>query len=110
FEIKPSFDEVRSLISETKGNLIPVYKDIPDDFLTPVTAYLKLSKDSTYSFLLESVIGSEVIGRFSFVGVDPYKVIKTGPKEDATGDPLLHLDEELKRFNYISIPNLPISG
>ncbi|KAJ1917172.1 anthranilate synthase component 1 [Mycoemilia scoparia] len=110
FETKPSFEEIKNLLSETKGNLVPIYKDIPDDLLTPVTAYLKLSEGSSYSFLLESVVGSEVIGRFSFVGANPYKVLKTGSTEDLGGDPLIHLDNELKRFKYMSIPQLPIGG
>ena len=31
-------------------------------------AYLRIAKDSKYSFLLESVIGGESIARYSFVG------------------------------------------
>ncbi|KAJ2318945.1 anthranilate synthase component 1, partial [Coemansia sp. RSA 1836] len=68
FQTKPSLDEAYDLIKKTGGNFIPVYQDVPSDVLTPVTAYLKLAKGSTYSFLLESAIGGESIGRYSFIG------------------------------------------
>ncbi len=38
-----------------KGNLVPVYKEILADLETPVSAYLKLSRDSEYSCVRESV-------------------------------------------------------
>ena len=64
----PSPGEVKRLVSTGAGNTIPVYADIAADLLTPVSAYLKLSKSSEYSFLLESVAGGEKIGRYSLLG------------------------------------------
>ncbi|TAN60604.1 anthranilate synthase component I [bacterium] len=58
-----------------KGNLIPVCKEISGDLETPVSAFLKLSAKSDYSYLLESVEGQEKIARFSFLAYEPMRVI-----------------------------------
>ncbi len=51
----------------------PIYhRSVLADTLTPVSAYLRVSRDSSRAFLLESVEGGETIGRYSFIGVDPY--------------------------------------
>ncbi|MCU7496153.1 MAG: anthranilate synthase component I [Ignavibacteria bacterium] len=54
-------------------NLIPVYEVITADLLTPVLAYLKIRERDSHCFLLESVEGKEVLGRYSFIGKDPKK-------------------------------------
>ena len=54
----PSLEEVNHLAS--KGNLIPVFKEIDADLETPVSAYLKVAQPP-YSFLLESVEGGDHI-------------------------------------------------
>jgi len=41
------------------------------DFLTPVSAFLRVASGSERAFLLESVEGGEKVGRYSFIGVDP---------------------------------------
>src|ERR1700689_5465550 len=66
-----SMDIKEFLKLSTKGNLIPVYKEIPGDLETPVSAYYKLSPHSKYSFLLESVEGEEKVARYSFISRDP---------------------------------------
>ena len=43
------------------------------DLLTPASAFLSLARSSDRAFLLESVEGGERIGRYSFIGVDPYQ-------------------------------------
>ncbi|KAJ1959030.1 anthranilate synthase component 1 [Dipsacomyces acuminosporus] len=107
FQTKPALDQVRRLLDESKGNFIPVYQDVPSDLLTPVTAYLKLAQGSKYSFLLESAIGGESIGRYSFIGANPYKVLKTGANEAITGDPLIPIENELSSVRYVQVPGLP---
>ena len=47
-------------------------KTVLADLLTPVSAYLKVARESDHAFLLESVEGGERIARYSFIGVDPY--------------------------------------
>ena len=59
-----------------RGNVIPVYKPVLADMLTPVSAYLRLSRGCRYSFLLESVEGGERVGRYTFLGTDPYLVLR----------------------------------
>ncbi|KAJ2612136.1 anthranilate synthase component 1 [Coemansia sp. RSA 1365] len=107
FQTKPALDTVRELLTESGGNFIPVYQDVPCDLLTPVTAYLKLAHDSKYSFLLESAVGGETISRYSFVGANPYKVTKSGTDEEIKGDPLVPLEQELKSVRYVPVPGLP---
>lgn len=70
-------------------------------------AYLRVSKDSKYSFLLESVINGENVARYSFIGADPFKIIKTGPGEELTGDPMIALQKELSLHQYVKIPEIP---
>ena len=46
------------------------------DLLTPVSAFLKIAEHSDYAFLLESVEGGEHVGRYSFLGKDPFLVLR----------------------------------
>lgn len=103
---RPSFDECLALSSQ--GNLIPIYTEEFDDLITPVSAYLKLCLDSEYSFLLESVAGGEKLGRYSFLGTNPYQVVKIGKGLDAEGDPLVPVEKELSRYKLVRIPGLPM--
>lgn len=65
----PPLETVEQLIIEEKqGNCVPVYVELPADLITPCMAYLRIAKDSKYSFLLESGISGESIGRYSFIG------------------------------------------
>ena len=41
------------------------------------------------------------------VALDPFKVIKTGPAEDITGDPMAVLQKELSLYQYVKIPEIP---
>ena len=59
-----------------RGNLIPVYREILADMETPVSAFRKL-EGWDHAFLLESVEGGDRIGRYSFVGGNPFLVLKT---------------------------------
>ncbi|EJD05970.1 anthranilate synthase component [Fomitiporia mediterranea MF3/22] len=95
------------ILNEKRGNCVPIFVQLPADLLTPCTAYLKIAKDSKYSFLLESIIAGENIARYSFIGADPIKVIKTGPREEATGDPMNVLQKELAAYHYVKIPEVP---
>lgn len=101
----PSLEEIKSHAGE--GSLIPIYRSINADLETPVSAYLKVAKPP-YSFLLESVTGGENIGRYSFIGTEPYRVLKTGPGEDnGEVDPLTLVQEEMNRHKLIPVPGLP---
>src|SRR3954452_10389515 len=103
-----------------RGNLIPVYREILADMETPVSAFRKL-EGWDHPFLLESVEGGDRIGRYSFIGGNPFLVLKTkgreveirtpagtthrelGPGED----PLSVLKEQLAAFQFVPDPELP---
>ncbi len=103
-----------------RGNLIPVYREILADLETPVSAFLKIG-GRPHSFLLESVAGGEQIGRYSFIGGDPFLVLKTHGREVevvrdgrletrtlAEGqDPLHLLKQLLEEFRFVQDPDLP---
>ena len=57
-----------------KGNLIPVYKEVFADTITPVSAFLRLGERPSY--LLESVVGGEKWARYSFLGLSPKTTIR----------------------------------
>ena len=65
-----SFDAFVELAG--RGTFVPVCKEIVADLLTPVSAFLKIAEHSDYAFLLESVEGGEHVGRYSFLGKDPF--------------------------------------
>ena len=100
--LKPTLEDVIQLQSE--GNLVPIYAEVPADLETPVSVYLKVA-DAPHSFLLESVHGGEILGRYSFIGTDPYKVLQFPATETPYGekDPLNYLEEELALFKPIII-------
>jgi len=70
-----TFDEFRELAR--RGTFVPVYKEIVADLLTPVSAFLKIAEHSHHAFLLESVEGGEQVGRYSFLGKDPFLVLRS---------------------------------
>jgi anthranilate synthase component 1 len=87
-----------------QGNLIPVYREIIADAETPVSAYQKMAK-SGGSFLFESVEGGERIGRYSFIGSHPRKVIRVDKAD--RGDPLQAVEKEMAQYKPVTIPGLP---
>src|SRR5438094_3156011 len=66
---QPSLDEFLKLAHS--HSLVPVYRQLIGDTLTPVTAFRKI-QDGDWSFLFESVIGGERLGRYSFIGSRPF--------------------------------------
>src|SRR5438105_1664122 len=70
-----SFDEFKELAR--RGTFVPVVKEIVADLLTPVSAFLKIAEHADYAFLLESVEGGEHVGRYSFLGKDPFLILRS---------------------------------
>jgi anthranilate synthase component 1 len=60
-----------------RGTFVPVVKEIMADLLTPVSAFLKIAEHSDYAFLFESVEGGEQVARYSFLGKDPFLVLRS---------------------------------
>jgi anthranilate synthase component I len=68
--IRPDYKEFTRLSRGT--TLVPVVKSISADLLTPVSAFLAVADGEPDAFLLESVEGGEKIGRYTFMGVQPF--------------------------------------
>ena len=79
-ECIPTREESRALAKDHA--LVPVYREVLADMLTPVLAYSLLCPPGTPGFLLESVEGGERLARYSFIGFQPK------PLELGEGDPL----------------------
>ncbi len=55
---------------------LPVWRRLMADVLTPVSLLLNIREGARFPFLLESVEGGEQIARYSFLGRDPYQVLR----------------------------------
>jgi anthranilate synthase component 1 len=75
-----SFDEYDRLSGG--GGLVPVYREVPGDLSTPVSAFLALAARSPRAFLLESVVGGDRIARYSFIGRDPVETVEVRGRAD----------------------------
>ena len=110
-----SFEEFRELAR--RGTFVPVCKEIVADLLTPVSAFLKIAEHADYAFLLESVEGGEHVGRYSFLGKDPFLILKArdGKTTIDRGGSIVESDrpfvETLRRlmtdFRSPFVPDLP---
>ncbi len=101
-----------------EGNLVPVYREILADLMTPVSAFMQLGGNGK-SFLLESVEGGDKWGRYTFLGTDPsiiyrYQHGEVTITEDgaerrftAAGDPLAELKKIMERYKPVILPGLP---
>src|ERR1700710_188643 len=68
---QPSAREFLAL--SRKHSLVPVYRTVTADLETPVSAFLRIAAEEPEAFLLESVEGGERVGRYTFIGIRPYK-------------------------------------
>ncbi|HZM58961.1 MAG TPA: anthranilate synthase component I [Vicinamibacterales bacterium] len=110
-----SFDEFKELAQ--RGTFVPVYKEIVADMLTPVSAFLKIAEHSDYAFLLESVEGGEHVGRYSFLGKDPFLILRSksgktiidraGQTEESDQSFVSALRELMAGFHAPFVPGLP---
>jgi len=99
------------------GLIIPVYSNFNADFITPVIAYLKLREAGKYSFLLESVIKGEQLGRYSFLSQEPYLIQKFRDNKTITisdhknkiqqEDFFALLQRQLQDYELLPSENLP---
>jgi anthranilate synthase component 1 len=98
-------------------NRIPLVRSLQADLDTPLSAYLKLAA-SPNSFLLESVVGGERFGRYSFIGLPARTRIEARDREirlkvagapDFTlqGDPLQFVEAYLSQFKAARVEGLP---
>jgi anthranilate synthase component 1 len=66
---RPTFEEFAELARG--ASLVPVYRQLIGDTLTPVSAFCKI-QEGDWAFLFESVVGGERLGRYSFIGSGPF--------------------------------------
>ncbi|HWE36376.1 MAG TPA: anthranilate synthase component I [Isosphaeraceae bacterium] len=113
---RPGFDDFARLAAQ--GPCVPVYRQLTGDALTPVSAARKLDRGGP-SFLFESVIGGEKVGRFSFLGTEPFLRFEARGREvrlvDADGrvatstsaDPITDLQRLVEQYRSVHLPALP---
>src|SRR6185369_5150983 len=110
-----TFEEFKDLAK--RGTFVPVYKEIVADMLTPVSAFLKIAEHSDYAFLLESVEGGEHVGRYSFLGKDPFLILRArdgrtivdraGQTSESDKPFIATLRELMASFHSPFVPGLP---
>lgn len=113
--LQPDFKEFSRLARES--SLVPVVKSVSADLLTPVSAFLAIGQKESHAFLLESVERGEQIGRYTFLGANPYmrvrarhgKVeIERGRKREVITEDVFQVVKRLLREHEpASIPGLP---
>ncbi len=103
-------------------NRIPLLAEAFADLETPLSLYLKLARDQAYSFLLESVVGGERFGRYSFIGLPARTLLRAsgfgadvrtevvtdgGVVETSSANPLDFITDYQKRFKVALREGLP---
>jgi len=111
----PDFQTFRQLARDHQ--LIPVYRRLVSDTLTPVTAFHKIDSGGS-ACLFESVIGGEKVGRYSFLAADPFFQLSargstvtvsdgSDSRQYAAEDPLEELRRLLSEPKAARLPDLP---
>ena len=100
-----------------RSTFVPVVKELVADLLTPVSAFLRIAEHSDYAFLLESVEGGEHVGRYSFLGKDPFVMLrardgktivdKAGVTTETPGEFVDVLRRMMADFSSPFVPELP---
>ena len=115
--LRPSQEAFEELA--TRGNLVPVVRELLADMDTPVSLFRKLDDGNT-SFLFESVEGGEKWGRYSFMGSGARAIFRArGPDVEWTangetrrvcvqGDPLEYLRDELARLEPVHLEGVEL--
>lgn len=112
--------EFQSLANEGY-NRIPLIAEALADLETPLSLYLKLAQPEragANSFLLESVVGGERFGRYSFIGLPARTLLRTRNGvsevvrdgqvvETHDGDPFEFIESFQARFKVAQRPGLP---
>jgi anthranilate synthase component 1 len=98
------------------GRPVPVFREVPGDLRTPVSAFLSLGTRAKRAFLLESVLGGERLARYSFLGRDPVATLEVrggrvlfhdGSGERELKEGLLDALRSRLRSQPAEIPGLP---
>lgn len=109
--IAPDRDDFAKLAAS--HSMVPVYRRLVGDTLTPVTAFCRI-REGSHAFLFESVVGGERVGRYSFLGSRPFSrfeatrdhVMFDGQVSQQV-DPLKALEGLLRKYDGAHLPGLP---
>ena len=112
----PHFEKYQELAAAF--DLVPVYRRLLSDHLTPVSAFRLLDDGHSPACLFESVVGGEKIGRYSFIAIGPRSRVLAFRNEvqwhndgrvtmQTVEDPLNFLHEKLGKLSVASYPELP---
>jgi len=105
-------------LAQAGYNRVPVVLETFADLDTPLSVYLKLA-NRPYTYLLESVVGGERFGRYSFIGLPAETRIEVrGDRcvefrgahkvsEQQAADPLAYVSDYLARFKVVQDAGLP---
>ena len=98
-------------------SLVPVTRTVAADLETPVSAFLRVAAEEPEAFLLESVEGGEQVGRYTFIGIRPYKkmtardghitVVEGRRRRTYEGDIFAELKAALEGETPAKLPGLP---
>lgn len=103
-------------------NRIPVTAQAFADLETPLSLYLKLTRSAAFSFLLESVVGGERFGRYSFIGLPAHTLLRASGfgadartevvtdgvvVETSDANPLDFIADYQQRFKVALQPDMP---
>jgi anthranilate/para-aminobenzoate synthase component I len=114
----PTLPAPRDFQKLTKTHtLVPVYRTVTADLETPVSAFLRVAAAEPQAFLLESVEGGERVGRYTFIGLRPYRTmvargnsitVQEGKRSCSfTGDIFEELKRALSEHTPARLPGLP---
>ncbi len=113
--IRPTYKEFQALAKT--ATLVPVAKSVSADLLTPVSAFLSFAEKEPYAFLLESVENGEQVGRYTFLGADPYmrlicdedgvQLYRGRKQERLEGEPVEAIRHLLTQHRPAQVPGLP---
>jgi anthranilate synthase component 1 len=111
----PSLREFQKLARA--HSLVPVTRTVAADLETPVSAFLRVAAEEPEAFLLESVEGGEQVGRYTFIGIRPYKkmtakggritVVEGRKRRTYEGDIFAELKASLEGERPAKVPGLP---
>jgi anthranilate synthase component I len=114
---RPTPDEFNALAQT--HTLVPVFRTLVGDTLTPVSAFRRLQAGGEWAFLFESVVGGERVGRYSFLGAGPFRRFEAYGnrvrEQDGGGtwteiehpDPLALLEQRIAEYRSPHLPGLP---
>jgi anthranilate synthase component I len=66
-----------------RGNVVPVTHSVLADLQTPLGAFIRVAQDAPHAFLLESIEGGERLARHSFIGANPWMIVRARGNQTA---------------------------